>query len=409
MVDMHSHKIIDMIESREFEDVKVWLAEYPNIRIVSRDGSRIYARAITEALPQAIQISDRFHLLKNLTDYARIALQKLFQGRISIPITDETHQRRVIMLIGTIAQRINLVKELHKNGHTQEEIRLIVGASEQIVKKYIDIRENDIPVEKITTRGREHIEAVEKLRQRAALVRSLKSEGYCDRIISQKTGFTAKTIKNYLSDTFSPINAHYGKQREGKLEPFRDEVMRLKLDGLKYREIHLIIKEKGYTGTQDAIRGFFLKERRIHQDLLATGAGTQELIDKKWLIRLLYKPIDKIKGIISSQLEYILSAYPLYADILGIVNEFRKILKSKKSKSLLSWLEKVNSLGIAELNSFVEGVKMDIDAVMNAIEYDYSNGLAEGTINKIKVIKRIMFGRCHFQLLKNKCVMLSRY
>lgn len=54
-------------------------------------------------------------------------------------------------------------------------------------------------------------------------------------------------------------------------------------------------------------------------------------------------------------------------------------------------------------------MRLDLDTVMNAITYDYNNGLAEGMVNKIKVIKRIMYGRCHFSLLKNKCIMLSHY
>ena len=145
-----------MIETREMADVKSWLIEYPNIQFVSRDGSRSYAADITDAHPKAIKISDRFHLLKNLNEYATLVLQKLFQGRISIPITEETRRRRSVMLIGTVAQKVKLVKELHKNGHSQDEIRLITGASERTVKKYIEIKEKDIPVEKQTARGRGH-------------------------------------------------------------------------------------------------------------------------------------------------------------------------------------------------------------------------------------------------------------
>lgn len=247
------------------------------------------------------------------------------------------------------------------------------------------------------------------MKKRAELVRTLHSEGFSLTAISYKTGFTFNTVHNYLSDNFSPINAHYGKQSEGKLEPFRNEVLQLRSEGLKYREVHAIIKEKGYTGTQDAIRGFISKERRIQQDLLAEGAGTQELIDKKWLIRLLYRPIEDVRGISKEQLDFVLSAYPLYANILEIVNEFRIMLKSKEPDDLLFWIEKAYKLGIPELNTFIEGLKLDINAVMNAITYDYSNGLAEGTVNKIKVIKRIMYGRCRFPLLKNKCIMMSDF
>lgn len=90
VADLHSHKIVDMIESREKNDVSAWLMEYPNIQIVFRDGSRTYANAISKSHPQALQIADRFHILKNLSDYATKALQKIFQSRVSIPITGNT-------------------------------------------------------------------------------------------------------------------------------------------------------------------------------------------------------------------------------------------------------------------------------------------------------------------------------
>jgi len=213
--------------------------------------------------------------------------------------------------------------------------------------------------------------------RRADIVRVLKSEGLGIKQISRETGFTPETIRNYLSDDFTPINAHYGKQREGKLAPFRKEVLQLKSEGLKYREIHDIIKQKGYIGTQDAIRGFISKERRIYRDLSATlenkaakttnisrfghQAQAQEFIDKKWLIRLLYTPISKARGITTEQLEYVLSAYPLYKSILEISSEFRTILKSKNPKNLFVWMDVAASLEIPELNSFIAGLKLDIE------------------------------------------------
>jgi predicted transcriptional regulator len=208
--------------------VKAWLEGFPNIQAVSRDGSQSYAAAIRAALPKAIQISDRFHLLKNLNERATLALQKIFQGRVAIPITEPTRKNRTVMLIGTVRQRVELVKELRKQGDSKDGISEMTGASARTVQKYIDMPEKDIPPEKQSARGREHEEAVEKLSRRAALVRKLKEEGFSITQISQRTGFTYNTVRNYLSDDFSQVNAHYGKQREGKLAPYRTEVLALK-------------------------------------------------------------------------------------------------------------------------------------------------------------------------------------
>lgn len=408
MVDIETHKIVDMIESREVEDVSRWLAEYPNLRVVSRDGSLSYASSITEAHPAALQVSDRFHLIKNLTDRATLIFQKLFQGRISIPITSYTQRIKYEMLIGTTEQRVRLVKKLRAEGRTLKEIVLLSGASERMVKKYVSMRGCDITQDEPTVRGREHEEAVAKLIGRAEKVRVLHEEGLNITEITQKTGFTLAVVKNYLSADFSHINAHYGKQREGKLEPFRDEVIQWKTEGLTYREIHDRIKVKGYTGTQDAIRGFISKERRIRRDLQAmAGSEPVEFIDKKWIIRLLYKPIEKVKGITHEQLTAIFVLHPITETIMNLVNEFKTIFCTKTPDALVPWMEKALALGLPEFDAFVNSVKQDIDAVMNAITTEYSNGLIEGVINKIKLIKRVMYGRCSFQLLKNKCLLID--
>ena len=76
---------------------------------------------------------------------------------------------------------------------------------------------------------------------------------------------------------------------------------------------------------------------------------------------------------------------------------------------LQPWIERAAALQSPEIDSFIAGLNQDMEAVVNAINTDYNNGLVEGTVNKIKVIKRIMYGRCQFTLLKNKCLLWDHY
>ena len=88
--------------------------------------------------------------------------------------------------------------------------------------------------------------------------------------------------------------------------------------------------------------------------------------------------------------------------IIDLEKEFKNILFSKKPDKLELWLEKAKKLNVIELNSFINLIECDIDAVKNAIIYNFSNGLTEGFNNKTKVIKRQMYGRCNFDLLRLK-------
>jgi len=406
---MEGGRIIDMLESREMEDVSKWLSEYPNIQFVSRDGSQTYASAIFKAHPNACQISDRFHILKNLTDAAILYFQKIFKGRVSIPITSKTAGiRQSILTAPTKKEKILLVKKLYSDGKSKSEIKSIINASDRVIKKYVNMKEEDIPAEKQVVRKKQHIAAVNKVLAKVNLVKSLKEKGYSIYKISKETGFTKYTIKQYLSPYFNPVNAHYGNRRNGLLSPYRDEIINLRSEGKTYREIFGIIQNKGYTGTEDAIRGYMTKERRIEKDLQdKTETEPSELIERKWLIRLLFKPLNDVKGINEEQFKAVIEKYPTIESIYETVRTFKELVFSKKAEELPIWMEKTELLGIEEINSFINGLKNDIAAVRNAIILKYNNGLAEGSINKLKVIKRIMYGRNKFDLLRNKVLMLE--
>jgi len=86
MVDIESHRIVDMIKSRDFKEVVKWLQGYPNLSVVTRDGSLTYKNAITKSHPNALQVSGRFHILKNLTSYCTDYLKKQLKNKV---IADE--------------------------------------------------------------------------------------------------------------------------------------------------------------------------------------------------------------------------------------------------------------------------------------------------------------------------------
>ena len=89
-------------------------------------------------------------------------------------------------------------------------------------------------------------------------------------------------------------------------------------------------------------------------------------------------------------------------ELFNMIRKFKEIVFSKKPRKLAKWIRDAKKINVKELTSFVTLIESDIDAVKNAIKYDYSNGLTEGFNNKTKVIKRVMYGRCSFDLLRLK-------
>ncbi len=91
--------------SRDSQDAAKWLKEYPNLKVIVRDGSTSFKVAIETAHPDAIQVNDRFHMLKNLIKSLKKVLQILVVGRIEIPLTPDEAKQRYMYLTGLTKKR----------------------------------------------------------------------------------------------------------------------------------------------------------------------------------------------------------------------------------------------------------------------------------------------------------------
>ena len=88
MIDLESHRIIDLIPSMETADVTNWLATFPNIQVISRDGAATYSSAAKGSHPDAVQVSERFHLIKGLSEAINKYMVREYPARIEVPLTE---------------------------------------------------------------------------------------------------------------------------------------------------------------------------------------------------------------------------------------------------------------------------------------------------------------------------------
>jgi len=359
MVNIDTGKTVDIIESRESGDVARWLSTYPNIEIVSRDGSTEYAKAISTAHPNAMQVSDRFHLIKNLTECAARHIKKILAARIRISADTE-------------------------QGETG-------GGYWDMPERYGP----DLP-------ERLHAATTEKRAAIVSRVQELAAEGLNMSRIAKETGVCHATVKKYVDKTFSPAMDHYGVSKPSKLDPYADKIDAMLRERRKFREIEDAIRQLGYSSAASTIRMYATRQRKRIRAATEESVKNTELVERKWLTKLLYLPIEKIKGITEPQLDKIIREFPMIGSLYDIVRTFKEIVFSKHVHELDSWIESAMLLGIDEINSFIGGITRDLDAVKNAIRFQYNNGLAEGSVNKLKLVKRIMFGRSSFKLLRNK-------
>lgn len=297
MIDIETHKIVDLLESRQEDDVAEWLKTFPNIEVISRDGGIMYKSASHKAHSKAMQVSDRFHVLKNLTDYAKDALKRILKKQIKIEDTEaevtksEIHKKYIFKSKWDLILK---VKELRAQKYRIIDISQFLGISEKSVVEY-----NKIPLEdkeKYTQLSSNELKSKVSQENKWQLIQEVQAEyKKCHKysVVARKFKLNDRTVKKYISITEAPIHANKNNEYVSKLSKY-------KLD---------------------------------------------------------------------------------------------------------EWMSKTKKYKIPEMNSFINGIERDIEAVKNGITYDYNNGLAEGSVNKIKVIKRIMYGRCSFDLLKQKVLL----
>ena len=145
MIDIETHQIIDLLESRDEKDVTEWLETYPNIEVISRDGGIVYKSSSDKAHPKAKQISDRFHVLKNLTDYASNAIKRLLNKQIIVNDEETTREKsnpKKKYEYKTKWDIIIKVKELIEQKYRIVDIAEYLGISIKTVIEY-----NKIPLE----------------------------------------------------------------------------------------------------------------------------------------------------------------------------------------------------------------------------------------------------------------------
>ncbi len=100
--------------------------------------------------------------------------------------------------------------------------------------------------------------------------------------------------------------------------------------------------------------------------------------------------------------EYIYEHYSQIPEICRCIKEFREIFVKRNVPMLYLFIERYKTSSIKAIKSFSKGLERDIEAIENAVAYDYSNGFVEGTNSRLKMIKRTMYGRCGRKLLEAK-------
>ena len=376
LIDMETSRPIELLASRESADLKEWLKKYPNVKIVTRDRAGSYSSAINEVCPDAIQVADRFHLLMNLSD----ALDKYFKS-----IRPE-------------------IKLLIKN--KIEEI-LNISANGKLINEKIDIDSESITVtsEFEPTNTDQRIDTFNK-------VKELQAEGVAIKRISKDLQICRNTVRSYfIQESLSPKIS----SKSTNIASFTKLILaRLNTKGYKIKNIIDDILVLGFNGGRTQAYHNIKIIKKEYKSVIPDFADIQQNnipFIKPLSSRKLAKYIDVcVKDITDpderNYMETLLNNMPEFRIVRKLVQIFKLMLK-RGSGNIRRWIDfiKRSKRMLSGLKTFANGLLHDIKAVENGIRLPWSNGAVEGHVNRIKSIKRQMYGRAGFELLRRKVIL----
>lgn len=385
-----------MIPSRDIGDVANELKKFNNLKKITRDGSVIYKNAIELANPKIVQISDRFHILKSLSESISNELRAILPYNITIDKINENIKMK------TLKERFYNAKKDINNGATLKNACSNNNIHYKTMKKLMEMNEYEIVSyfedEKMTQR----MERIEEKNKLVDEVKQMRNKGMSYTKISKLLNISRKTAKKYATYGFVFKIENTSRHRTNSCEKYHTEIQNMIDSHYTIKEIYEHIVTKGDEGKYGSVK-------RTVAQMKKTGQFKNKVVlPRKHVIKLLYKQLNKIAELSKGKLRKIYQLYPKVKMILELFYEFRSILHSMKSVNALeSWIKKAGTDNFSHINSFITGIKKDFDAVKNSILYQESNGVVEASVNKLKLVKRIMYGRCSFELLKSKTLMMS--
>ena len=372
-MDLERRQVIDLLPDRSAGATADWLKRHPDIEIISRDRCGSYAQGAHEGAPQARQIADRFHILQNLREAIQAQLGRT-AGSSARPLlpADVDDEREAVILRSP--------RDKHGGAEHRCPTRMVNQRSRQASFEW---------------------------------VHALHREGSSVSDIVRQTGFDRRTIAKWIrAEALPPRNAAAPKTTSPR--NFEEYLSRRWSEGcvrgVRGRHLFQEINARGYTGSFSNLERLLAKwrnpKRKVVRPVLpaprapsvdpATGRSISPII----AAALCVKPRGTLTSAQAVKVDALKSEWLDFAVMRRLAMRFRGILRSENAGKLGVWLKDAQESGLYTMQRFARTLRRDIDAVRNAITEQWSNGQTEGQINRLKTLKRAMYGRAGPELLR---------
>ncbi len=375
VVDLDRRCPVDLLEDRTAETGAAWLQAHPEVTVVARDRAEAYASGVTQGAPDAVQVADRWHLLKNL----REAVEAELRERPTLPWCPSPAPAETL-LTGTPP-------------HASPA--------------------DPAPLYPDTPTGR-RAEAARQARRTQRLGQyeqacSLRQQGLSMARIARDVGVSPRTLCRWFAAEAFPER----KRRTGEtscLDPYAPVLHQYWEAGCRNAS-HLwrTLRAQGFPGSYAVVYRYVTALRRGQPLQLSDptrppaspGATHPPSLTARQLSYLFVRRPEKRTPAEQAHVAQIQQHDATIAQIATLTETFAQMVRQRTPSALQTWIETVLTSRLPDLQRFATGLQQDA-AVRAAFELPYSNGQTEGQVTRLKLLKRQMYGRAKLDLLRQR-------
>jgi transposase len=380
LVDLERRQPVALLPERTADTVTQWLREHPGVEVIARDRSSAYAEGARQGAPAATQVADRFHLLQNLAE----VLDEVFT----------THH-----------QVLNAVNAAMR----QQPVPRADGTSA-------------VPVPPPPTPARVEQQAVQRAARRQALydaVWTLHRQGWPVAAIAAQVGRSRRTIERYLRTPTWPGRQHRRHYGRSLLTPYTDYLLERWNAGCRTAiQLFRALQPRGYTGSYRRVAAYASRLRQAQglpprrqgrrQTLPVVAEPACQPLTPRRATWLVLRREAKRTEAEAQQLIQLHAQSAEVAEAIDLAQDFATLVRQRQPEGLDAWLQRATTSTLEALQRFAQGLYDDYHAIKAGVTLPWSTGPVEGHINRLKMLKRQMFGRAHLDLLSRRFVRAPR-
>jgi transposase len=375
LVDLATHWVVDLLPDRSAATIAVWLAQHPTITVVCRDRSELYADGIRRGAPQAVHVVDRFHLVQNL----RQALEALLIDR------------RPALQAAALSTAMALTRSTDPV---------------PITPMYRGRRRSPKPA------PREEAAPPPRHARWVAIddaVHALRAQGTPIATMAWQLGISRPTVYAYLRRDTPPGPRRLQRRPSARvLTPYVPYLIRRwRESGADSRQLWREIQALGYTHSARTVCRFITQLRRASDGGYAPEGHTSPYTrpqgpSARAVSFVMVCPAAQRADDAQRYLDQLCQMDPHIARAHELSHAFLTMVRERRGTDLEAWMAEAMHSGIEALARFARGLQEDLAAVTAGLTLDWSNGVTEGQIHRLKLLKRQGYGRAGFALLRQR-------